>query len=150
MAARITYGELLGLRPKDANFLIEYSKDFDARRAAVVSGYEPDTGYHILKRPEVSDALGRILQGRLESSHIDAEWALMEAVDNHQIARAQGNISASNTALRMVMQHRKVDAFAAEKLEVATDRDLLERIRRGRARNAGIDDEIPDDEVSFF
>jgi len=73
---------------------------------------------------------------------------LMEAVDNHMIARQQGNISASNTALGLCAKHKMVDAFAAEKIEVNSDKDIMERLQRGRKRANG--GEPDDDEVSFF
>jgi len=72
----------------------------------------------------------------------------MEAVDNHLIARQQGNISASNTSLGIVAKHTFVDAFAAEKVEVSSDKEVMERLMRGRNRLK--EEEKPDDEVSFF
>jgi phage terminase small subunit len=143
---RITIAELAGLTPQEANFVIEYCKDFSARRAAEASGYAADSGYQIKDKPLVAAAIEKVLVQRLESSHIDAEWVLMEAVDNHMIARQAGNVSASNTALGMVMKHKFVEAMAAEKVDVYDDRDVMERLLRGRKRMN--DDE--GDEVSFF
>ena len=148
MVQRITSTELVGLKPKDANFVIEYCKDFAARRAAQASGYAPDTGYSLLDKPEIAKAIGHIIEQRLEASAIDAEWVMMEAVDNHLIARQQGNISASNTSLNLLAKHKMIDAFAAEKIEVNSDKDIMERLQRGRKRMNK--EETPDDEVSFF
>lgn len=148
MPRRITTAELTGLKPKEANFVIEYCKDFSARRAAEASGYAPDTGYSLLGYESVSEAIERVLMARLEASHVDAEWVLMEAVDNHMIARQQGNISASNTALNLIAKHVFVDAFAAEKVEVNSDKEIMERLLRGRKRLS--DNEESDDEVSFM
>jgi len=120
--------------PKRINFVIEYSKDFDARRAAAVSGFAPDYGYTLRDCEDIQAALELILTYRLDSSHIDAEWVLMEAVDNHMIARQQGNISASNTALNLVAKHAMVDAFAAERVEIASDELIKERLLRARKR----------------
>ena len=147
MVKRITVTHLTGLKPKEANFVIEYCKDFDARRAARSSGYEPDTGYQLLKKEPIAKCIDHILESRLESSHIDAEWVLMEAVDNHLIARQQGNISASNTSLGLVAKHKMVDAFAAEKVEVHSDQEVMDRLMRGRARLKQKDDDEP---VSFM
>jgi phage terminase small subunit len=138
----------MGLTPKDANFVIEYCKDFASRRAAEASGYAADSGYKLLEKPEIAKAVERVVLSRLESSHIDAEWVLMEAVDNHMIARQAGNITASNTALNMVAKHMFVDAYAAEKVEVNSDKEIIERLRRGRSR-ANLSDDTNDD-VSFF
>jgi len=143
MVRRITSKELVGLDPQRCNFVIEYCKDWSARRAAEASGYSPDYGYTLRDEPAVVEAIGRILSERLEASHIDAEWVLMEAVDNHLIARQQGNISASNTALNLVAKHTFVDAFAAEKVEVSSDKEVMERLLRGRRR-------LQQDDVSFL
>jgi len=150
MPQRITVTELTGLKPKEANFVIEYCKDFSARRAAEASGYAADSGYQLKERPQIAAAVEHVLAQRLEASHIDAEWVLMEAVDNHLIARQQGNISASNTSLNLVAKHVFVDAFAAEKVEVNSDKEVMERLLRGRKRLNQSDEDKPDDEVSFF
>jgi hypothetical protein len=120
--------------PKRINFVIELSKDFDSRRAAAVSGYSADYGYTLRDDPEIQAALDIIIQYRLEASHITAEWVLMEAVDNHLIARQNGNISASNTALTLIAKHAAVDAFAAERVEIASDEAIKERLLRARKR----------------
>lgn len=145
MARKVTIPELNGLTAKEANFVIEYVKDFATRRASEASGYGSETGYSLLKKDHIAKAIDNVLIQRLEASHIDAEWVLMEAVDNHLIARQQGNISASNTALNMVAKHTFVDAFAAEKVEVSSDREVMERLLRGRKRL-----QETDEEVSFF
>lgn len=145
MPQRITVTELTGLKPQHANFVIEYVKDFAPRRAAEASGYQPDYGSQLLLKDRIKAAINHILSQRLETTHIDAEWVLMEAVDNHLIARQQGNISASNTSLNLVAKHVFVDAFAAEKVNVTDDKDIMERLLRGRKRL-----NKTDDEVSFF
>lgn len=148
MAIKITTADMLGLNPKQAVFVIEYLKDFSPRRAAEAAGYNPDSGYKILEREDVQACINAAILKRREAADIDAEWALMEAVDNHMIARQQGNISASNTALKMVMMHSHVDAMAAEKVEVNTSKEIMERLMRGRKRmNKSDDDEV---EESFM
>lgn len=146
MGRKITTGVLAGLNPKEANFVIEYTKDFSPRRAAEASGYSPDSGYNVRNKPEVSEAIDRILLERLSVSDIDAEWVLMEAVDNVLIAKQHGNISASNTALGIVAKHVLVDAFAADKVNVTSTSDIVERLQRARDR---MQDE-PGDDVSFM
>jgi len=139
---------------KRRTFIIEYCKDHAPRRAAVASGFAADTGYSLLKEPEVAAAIDEILANRLEASDIDAEWALMQAVDNVLIAKQQGNISASNTALGHVMRHTLVDAMASDKINVNihANEELLSKLQRGRVRNAADDDTggTPDNEVTFF
>ena len=148
MPQRVTATELSGLKPKHANFVIEYVKDFSPRRAAEASGYAPEYGSTLKDKEPIAAAINHILAQRLESSHIDAEWVLMEAVDNHLIARQRGNISASNTSLNLVAKHVFVDAFAAEKVEVNSDKEVIDRLLRGRKRMKKGDK--AEDEVSFL
>ena len=133
--------ELIELSPKEANFVIEYCKDYAPRRAAEASGFVPETGASLLKKPTILAAIEMVQSKRLDASHIDAEWVLMEAADNHQIARQQGNISASNTALTLIAKHTMVDAMASDKLNmnVHADAEIMERLQRGRQRNADRD-----------
>ena len=153
MSRRYNVNDMLGvdISPKHLSFAIEYSKDFNARRAAVVTGYESDSGYALAKREDVQQCLNLMLVNRLESSHIDAEWVLMEAVDNHLLARQDGNITASNTALGLIAKHTMVDALASDKLNlnVQGDREVMERLMRALKRMLPPSYE-PDDEVSFF
>lgn len=150
MPVRLTVKELTGLAPNHANFVIEYVKDFSPRRAAEASGFEPDTGYALLKREDIQASINHILSKRQEASDIDAEWVLMEAVDNHQIARQAGNISASNTALNLVAKHVFVDAFAAEKVEVNSEKEIMDRLMRGRKRRNEEESTPTGDDVSFM
>ena len=145
MAKRLKENDLIGLSYKEAAFVIEFSKDFDARRAAACSGHPPDSGYSLRDKPNIQAALDWILQQRLETSHIDAEWVLMEAVDNHRIARQMGNLAASNTALKLCAQHKQVDAMASDKLNVNVhaDADIMNRLQRGRDRNANRNKQPP-------
>jgi|DEB0MinimDraft_6_1074348.scaffolds.fasta_scaffold30630_1 phage terminase small subunit len=151
---RIKLHDLIELPPKEAAFVVEYIRDFAPRRAAEASGYAADYGYKLLEKVEVSKAIERILLERLEVNMIDTDWLLYEMVDNHMIARQQGNITASNTALSMIGKHKRVDAFAAEKLKVSTDADVLERLAAARRRVADMDSSAEEDEnngdISFM
>lgn len=141
----------LNLPPKKACFVVEYIKDFAPRRAAEASGYSADYGYRLLEEPEVSAAIEYIIQQRLEVNMIDADWLLNEMVDNHMIARQQGNITASNTALNMVGKHKRVDAFAADKIKVSTDADVVDRLVAARRRVSEANKpQQEDDDVSFM
>ena len=131
--------------------MVEYIKDFAPRRAAEASGYSADYGYRLLEEPEVSNAIEYIIQQRLEVNMIDADWLLNEMVDNHMIARQQGNITASNTALNMVGKHKRVDAFAADKIKVSTDADVVDRLVAARRRVSQANQPPQeDDDVSFL
>ncbi len=138
-----------GLSAQDATFIIEYVKDFSPRRAAECAGYAPDHGYELLKKEDIITRVRKIIEGRMTDINIDAEWLLHELVDNHRIARQHGNITASNTALGTLAKHVSVDALAKQKLEidVTSDRELFDRLHRGRKRMMDDDD---DGEVSFL
>lgn len=131
---KIKHGVFAGLSHKEFNFLVEYTKDFNARRAALVCGLQPETGYDYAKRPAMIEAIEFLLARRLEASDIDAEWVLMEAVDNVLIAREQGKIAASNGALNIVAKHCNVDAYAAQKVKLDTADEVVDRLKRARQR----------------
>lgn len=144
------------LAPKNAVFVVEYLKDCSPRRAAEAAGYTPDHGYKLIERKDILDVIETLLTERMDEAMIDAEWLMYELVDNHLIARQQGNITASNTALSILAKHKNIDAFAAEKLNVSTDSDVLERLNRAKKRNKVARERIDalppgtDDEVSFI
>lgn len=133
-AGTMKHGIFAGMSFKDLNFIIEYSKDFNARRAAMACGMEPEEGHALRKKPHMIEAIQIILSRRLITSDIDAEWVLMEAVDNVLISRQLGKLSASNAALNIVAKHCKVDAYATTKVSVDVAGDVVERLKRGRRR----------------
>ena len=115
-------------------FVQEYCKDFNERRAASVAGFEPSTGYQLKERDDVKLAIKAILTAREKESEVDAEWIRQQGVDNHWLARQQGKISDSNAALTLVAKLNGVDAFAAHKVEVKSDQEIVDRLIRARER----------------
>lgn len=154
MSKRMKCRDFPNLTFRDAAFVIEYTKDFAVRRAAEAVGLCPDSGYAYVKKPHIIEAIDMVLAQRLDNYQIDAEWVLMEAVDNHLIARQLGNITASNTALKLVAQHTMVDALASKRVEVEfqTDEEIMKRLMRGRQRlrEQGKLPPASDEEVSFL
>lgn len=142
----------LGLKPKEVRFVIEYFKDHDARRAAVVSGYSADSGYAIVSRDVIHEAIALLQVHLLDDAVIDADWLLTELVDNHYIARQNNNLSASNTALNTIAKHVRVDAFAADKVVVSTDEDVKTALQKARERLQIHSKAVPEEEggVDFF
>lgn len=138
------------LDSKRSTFVIEYCKDHKDRRAAMVAGFHPDEGLKLLEDERIKAHISKIQQRKLDFKNIDADNIVAEAWDNHYLARQQGNISASNTALTLIAKTRQVDAFASEKIDITTDSDLtaqLLRARERRARELKGDDDL--DPVSF-
>ena len=148
--SRIQMSDMPSMSNKEKMFLIEYIKDRASRRAAEAAGFAPDTGYALLQKPNISRALDLINDDLFKESLMSADDLLMEMVDNHHIARQQGNISASNTALGMIGKHKRIDAFAADKIKVSGDDEVLEALNRGRARAAALKRGDDDEVVSFF
>lgn len=128
--------EVAGLSEDRIIFVVEYLKDLNHARAAEVIGLQPEYGYKIVKEEAVAAAIARQLRKRLDDAAIDTEWVLTEMVDNHYLARQQGDLKASNTALQMIGKLSVVDAFAADKVVIADDDKIRERLERGRQRVA--------------
>lgn len=148
----LTIADLPSLKPDRANFVIEYCKDTDARRAAVASGLPADDGYKIRDEPDVAIAIQRVLQSHLSPNDITPEWLLQEFYYNHLLARQRGNITASNQCLNLIAKHATVDAYAAEKVKMTTDQDTIDRLMRERKRRlAKIEaDKQQSDQPSFL
>lgn len=126
--------ELTGMSTSKALFVVEYLKHGVVTRACDAHGVSVVTAQKWLKEPAIEQLVGKMIFARMKASNIDAEWALMESVDNHYLARADGNIAGSNSALRNIMNHAAVDAFAAEKVLIASDEAIKDRLLRGRRR----------------
>lgn len=138
MAKRVTIQELTGCTPQEANFVIEYTIDFDVRRASRASGWAAESGRKIRDKPNVMAAIQAILLNRMDAASINAEWVLLAAYDNYRVAHANKNVTAANTALTIIAKHSAVDAFAAEKLTLVDDRDIKAKLDRGRDRVAAL------------
>ena len=108
---------LCRLNVKDRLFVREYVKDFAPRRAAEASGFTPDDGNKLIEKPIIKLAIDDIVDYISDNTGIDAEWIMTELADNHRIARQQGNISASNTALKILAQLALIDAMANKRLD---------------------------------
>lgn len=130
----ITQGDLTGLTDRHAAFVIEYLKDFSAQDAAVRIGLAPATGYEIRDREDVSRVLEHVMSKRLDVACIDATWHLQQLVENHELARQAGKLSASNQALMQVGKHAKVNSFAPEQIHVIGDEEVMRQLQRGRQR----------------
>lgn len=138
------------LKPKEAVFVIEYMKDFAVRRAAEASGFSPDYGSKLMQNQHIINAIDTLLEKMLDEVMITADDIIGELWDNHRIARQQGNISASNAALGLLCKHKRVDAFAADKLNVTTDADIVDRLNAGKLRVAQIRKRAKGDDANFF
>ena len=144
---------ILGLiSPRKATFVVEYCKDFNPRRAAEAASRSVEWAHKMLNDDEVvQQAIINVVNARHEDATVTSEWLLQEAVDNHRIARQQGNLSASNTALMLIARHKLVDALASAQLNVNlnVDEEVKRRLIEGRKRARILDVkavEVKDDE----
>lgn len=129
-----------GMAIKHVMFVIEYLKTRKATQAAEAVGMNPDEGHRLLQRPDVQTAVSIALERAYTEAKIDAAWVLQELVDNHYLARQMGNLPASNQALNTIAKHAQVDAFAAEKIELAGDEEIRARLARARKRRVEVSD----------
>lgn len=141
-----------GMDTKHVMFVIEYLRNgHKATAASEHIGFAPDTGHKLLQRDDVQKAITVALL-EMYNAEIDAAWLLKEAVNNHYVARQMGNLPASNAALNLIAKHASVDAFAAEKLELASNEQIRERLARARKRREARDHDQEDEatEISFM
>lgn len=78
-----------------------------------------------------------MLRARAIEAEVDAEWLKLQGVDNHWLARQQGKIGESTAALSFVAKLAGVDAFAAQKVEIKSDSEIIDRLLRARERVEG-------------
>lgn len=119
--------------PLLTNLIIEYSVDFNVARAARTLSLPVGKAKEMLEDELAKEAIGKILARRRDISDVDHQWVLEQLVTNHHLARQEGNIAASNTALHHLMRHRTIDAMASEKLDVNVG-TVQERLARARER----------------
>tara|TARA_R110000851_G_scaffold198788_2_gene349871 strand:+ start:4200 stop:4646 length:447 start_codon:yes stop_codon:yes gene_type:complete len=136
------------LKPREAVFVIEYMKDYAVRRAAEAAGYAPEYGCKLMLNEHIINAIETLVEKMYDEVMLTADSILGEMWDNHRIARQMGNIAASNAALALLCKHKRIDAFAADKLNVTTDADIVDRLNAGRLRVAKLKKEGCD--ADFF
>lgn len=152
MKTRLKIADFPELTPREARLVIEYVKEENLHRAAKIAGISPAKASDMIETEKLRDALNKVYNHFFEEILPDAEWLLYELLDNHRIARHQGNISASNTALKTIMNHNMVNAAATQKidLDVQVPEEVVERLKRGRQRVAKTKNNGDDTEISFL
>lgn len=73
------------LNPKQELFVLEYLKDFNAKQAAIRSGYNPDCagtrGSHLLDRPEVQERIAESFKRVTSKVEVSVEFVLRELMN---------------------------------------------------------------------
>jgi phage terminase small subunit len=145
---------------KQERFVEEYLVDLNATQAAIRAGYSRNSARQIgdenLSKPAIAAAIAAAKQTRAESTKIDAEWVLRQAVELHQRCMQEirpvrnpktgkqlydddgnalftFNAAAASRALELVGKHVDIGAFK-DRLEVSGGISLVERLQQGRDR----------------
>ena len=148
------------LTSRQERFVCEYLIDLNATQAAIRAGYSKNSARQIgdenLSKPVIAAAVAKAKRERSEATKIDAEWVLRQAVELHlrcmqEIKPARNpktgkqlyddggnalftfNAAAANRALELIGKHVEIGAFK-DRLEIGSERSLIERLNAGRAR----------------
>lgn len=138
---------------REAHFVLEYCKDLDIHRAAEACGLAPEEAFELRVMEPVMEQIKVILQSRLTVQDITPDWLMQELYNLHHVCLQKGRLSTSLQTLKTIGALGKVDAYAAEKVELKTDRDIVDRLTRSRKRQLlqfSTDVKLDDDEPSFL
>jgi len=124
----------VSLTTEQSIFVIEYCKDFDHRRAAMVLGMHPDEGTNLLGQANVGEAVRHIYNRQLESSELTPEVIKEEMYDLYSIAVQKGQLNNAAKLLDMLAKHSHIDAYAAQKVAIAADAEVARALSNGRKR----------------
>lgn len=122
----------LPLPPEQAQFVLEYCKDLSIHRAAAICNIDGETAYQWRTDPEVSEQILRVLRIRMNVPEINSEWLKQELYYTYLLSTQSGKLSVAMQCLNRLGMLGSVDAFAAEKVELKTDKDIVERLYRRR------------------
>lgn len=125
------------LSHREAAFVGQYIKDLRVGAAAERAGLSASIGSKMIAMQHVEEAICQALKVRQDFNGIDAQWVLMELVDNHYLARQDSNLSASNQALGILAKHSSIDAMAASRVLLVGEDELTRRLNASRAAMAG-------------
>lgn len=100
----------MALTAKQQRFVEEYLIDLNATQAAIRAGYSENTaraiGAENLTKPDIASEIKKRQDKLGEEAEITAEWVLLQLVENHKMARAIGELPASNKALELIGKHK--------------------------------------------
>lgn len=143
------FGEIK-ISQKDYIFAMEYVKDFNARRAATVTGRNADSGYNIRDKKEVQTVVELFVIEQAKRLGMSADDILTNYADIYRIAMQTGNLNAALKANDGLAKLKPIDAYASSRVDMvlSSDSEMIERIRAGRKRNN--QESLPSDIVSFI
>lgn len=124
------------MTPKQARFVAEYLVDLNATQAAIRAGYSAktagQTGFDLLKKPEIAEAIAAAQQERAQRTHITADRVLRELArvafsDLRRLYRDDGS---------MLLPHEWDDDTAAAMAGVETVEQHTVEIEGGEIKRA--------------
>jgi hypothetical protein len=126
--------EDLPLVKEEAHFVLEYCIDMNIHRVAAACNIDPERAFELRQREDISAVIQEIMQDRFTPHEITAEVLMQDFYRLHHVAMQQGKLPTALQALDRVARLGMVDAYAAEKVELKSDRDVVERLIRERKR----------------
>jgi phage terminase small subunit len=126
----------MSLNPKQAAFVREYLKDFNATQAAIRAGYSQKTAKEqgsrlLLTNVHVKAAVKKGQEKAAEKAEITAEWVRDKLVDLHAAAMEEGDFAPANKALELLGRH--IGMFK-DKLELSGSVDFASALEAARNR----------------
>lgn len=140
----------LPLTTVEAHFVLEYCSDLNLSRASVACGIDHEEGYNLFQREDIQAHIQRILQNNVKVSDVTAD-DIMTMLYRLYINCMQNN--KQGTALQCIKTMGslgRVDAYAAEKVEMKDDRDVVQRLIRQRQREHEANEAMKREKASFL
>lgn len=126
--------EDLPLQVDEAHFVLEYCIDMDIHRVAAACNINAEQAFELRQREDVSAVIQQILRDRFTPYEITADVLMQDFYRLSHVAMQQGKLPTALQALDRVARLGMVDAYAAEKVELKSDRDVVDRLLRERKR----------------
>jgi phage terminase small subunit len=100
------------LPPRQALFVNEYLVDLNATQAALRAGYSAhsakDTGYKLLHKPEVAEAICRAVEARAERLQLSSQDVLRSILDIRGKAVSDNKLTQALRANELLGRHLKL------------------------------------------
>lgn len=138
--ARAAIEQLTGieLNVQQVDFVIEYTKDYDHRRAAERIGMSPDTGLKMIEDSTIKEAIRIVYNNQMQAADITPETVKEYMLGLYNIAIQKGQLGVASKQLDQLARHSHVDAYAAQRVAVAADAEVAAALAGGRKRIAAL------------
>lgn len=120
----------------EEQFVFEYCKDYDHRRAAEAIGLHPDKGTEMISHPNVAEAIRIVYNAQMTASELTPEIIKEEMYNLYQLALQKKQYGVASKQLDQLARHSHIDAYAAQRVSVAADAEVARALAAGRKRVA--------------